>query len=190
MEINCCPRNSTDLERRAGHLLLLDGTHREGFKGVRMKQQYIYTLVDPRSEKVHYVGRTCNPKKRYTQHLSATRSKDICTQEKEDWTRELRVSGLRPRLEIIEVVEPPPMRVLERERRWLFHYIQQCAPLTNIEAQAYHHLVRAIRRSRANFLTAHVHAKVWYPLLCAERLDLEELRRAENVRRKVKTPAR
>lgn len=190
MEINCCSRNQTSIKKRAGHALLLDGPHEYGFKGVKFKTQFIYTLVDPRTEGVHYVGRTCNPKKRYTQHLATTRAKDICTLEKEKWTWELRSLGLRPRMEIVETVEPPPMRVLERERRWLFHYIQQRAPLTNIEAQAYHHLVKAVRRSRANFLTAHMHAKVWYPLLCAERLDLEELRRAEIEGGKHKSSAR
>jgi hypothetical protein len=177
MKICCSPRESTDIKRHAGHVLLLDGPPPAGFKGVTLKIQYVYTLVDPRTEGVHYVGRTCNPKKRYTQHLAATRAKDICTLEKEKWTWELRSLGLRPRMKIVETVEPPPMRVLERECRWLFHYIQQRAPLTNIEAQAYHYLVKAIRRSRANFLTAHVQARVWYPLLCAERLDLEALRR-------------
>lgn len=107
MEINCCPRNSTDIKRRAGHALLLDGHHDYGFKGVKFKTQIIYTLVDPRTDVVHYVGRTCNPKKRYTQHLSATRAKDICTIEKEAWTWELRALGLRPRMDIVETVAPP-----------------------------------------------------------------------------------
>jgi hypothetical protein len=79
------------------------------------------------------------------------------------------------------------MRVLERECRWLFHYIQQRAPLTNIEAIAHYHLIKAIRRSRANFLTVNVHSNVWYPLLCAEMLDLEELRRIEIESGKYKT---
>lgn len=178
MENNCCSGNKTSVKKRAGHSLLLDGPHWDGFKGVTFgSRQYIYILVDPRTGTVHYVGRTCDPKKRATQHLAATRAKDICTAAKEEWTWELRGLGLRPRLEIVEEVEPPSMRVLERERRWLYHYIQQRAPLTNIEAKAQPHLVKAIRRSRANFLTAPVHANVWYPLLLAERLDAEEIRR-------------
>lgn len=179
MEINCCSRNNTDIKRRAGHALLLEQINSNVERIVKSQPQVIYTLVDPRTDVVHYVGRTCNPKKRYTQHLSVTRAKDICTKEKEEWTWELRALGLRPRMDIVETVEPPPIRVLERERRWLYHFIQQRAPLTNIEAIAHPHLVKAIRRSRANFLTAHVHSNVWYPLFRAERLDLEELRRIE-----------
>jgi hypothetical protein len=179
MVIDCCSRNSTDIKKRAGHSLLLDQINSNVERIVKSQPQVIYTLVDPRTDVVHYVGRTCNPKKRYTQHLSATRAKDICTLEKETWTWELRALGLRPRMDIVEAVEPPPIRVLERERRWLYHYIQQRAPLTNIEAIAHRHLVKAIRKSRADFLTAHVHSNVWYPLFCAERLDLEELRRIE-----------
>jgi hypothetical protein len=145
MESYCCQRSNTTIKRRAGHTLLRDQINSNAERIVKSQPQVIYTLVDPRTDAVHYVGRTCNPKKRYTQHLSATRSKDICTIEKETWTWELRALGLRPRMDIVETVEPPPIRVLERERRWLYHYIQQRAPLTNIEAIAHPHLVKAIR---------------------------------------------
>jgi hypothetical protein len=175
MEINCCPRNNTSSKKRAGHRLLL---HTSNIRLIGHSQtQVIYTLNDPRTDAVHYVGRTCNPKKRYAQHLSG--SNEHCTVEKKLWVQELRALILRPRMDILETVDPPPIRVLKRERRWLYHYIQQRAPLTNFEAIACPHLVKAIQRSRADFLTAKVHSNVWYPLLRAEILDLTELRRIE-----------
>ncbi len=142
--------------------------------------QFIYALVDPRTTAVHYVGRTGKPERRFRQHLYATRRNNFCTAEKEIWMRELRSLGLRPLMVIVETVKSPTRRTMEREHRWMFHYIQRGAPLTNWEAIGQPHLASAIWATTVDFLTLPLNSKSWLPLYHAARKDFEETESARN----------
>lgn len=142
--------------------------------------QVIYTLVDPRTSAVHYVGRTGKPERRYKSHLYP-RAGYSCSHSKEEWILELRALGLRPLMVIVENVTPT-RKVREREMRWLYHYFQQRAPLTNIEAEKLPRLVKAIQSTQIDFLTEPLRSSVWYPLYCAEQLDIEGLHKMRDER--------
>src|SRR5579859_4361856 len=64
------------------------------------KPVHIYTLRDPRDHKVYYVGKTVDPKVRMTYHRRA-HEKGV---KRRLWLAELRTLGLRPIMEIVEVV--------------------------------------------------------------------------------------
>jgi hypothetical protein len=66
-----------------------------------METTNIYTLTDPRTNEVRYVGKANNVSQRYQAHLN--RARDHQT-HKRNWINSLRILGLKPILEIIDVV--------------------------------------------------------------------------------------
>lgn len=63
---------------------------------------YIYTLSDPRTGTVRYVGKTVNPKQRRHNHSNIARDKGT---HKRNWINQLKQEKLRPLFEIIEEVD-------------------------------------------------------------------------------------
>lgn len=61
----------------------------------------IYVLIDPETNKIRYVGKANNIKQRYKAHLNKARKHQI---HKKNWIESLKKKGLRPILEIIDVV--------------------------------------------------------------------------------------
>lgn len=88
---------------------------------------FIYTLIDPRDNLVHYVGITNNPNVRYAQHLQ----KDLHNEEKNAWMQDLQENGLRPGFTILETIEGQNA-ASTREKHWIRTYLAENAPLTNI----------------------------------------------------------
>jgi hypothetical protein len=66
-----------------------------------MELTYIYTLSDPMTNEVRYVGKCNNPKERYKAHLNKARDKNT---HKRNWINKLRDFGLKPTFEIIDIV--------------------------------------------------------------------------------------
>ena len=93
------------------------------------KPTYIYTLVDPITNEVRYVGRSVNPKKRYHRHLSESRYGT--RSHKKAWVRSLIQQDQKPILEIIETV-PPDLPWQPREQYWIRHYRSKGIKLTNM----------------------------------------------------------
>jgi hypothetical protein len=63
-----------------------------------MKMDYLYALKDPRTNRVRYIGLSCNPVQRLGNHLSELnrgRPKDL-------WIADLKRNGLKPALEVIQ----------------------------------------------------------------------------------------
>jgi hypothetical protein len=88
----------------------------------------VYTLRDPRTEQVHYVGTTSIPLEyRYRGHLYDKKTNT----EKATWIAELRQIGLKP---IIEVVEDnlSSNDANTREKYWIQFYRAKGMPLTNM----------------------------------------------------------
>lgn len=75
---------------------------------------YIYTLSDPTTNEVRYVGKTINIKRRYKQHLYDKRTTHKC-----NWVQSLRKEGLKPILTIIETCND---NWQEREIYWISQY--------------------------------------------------------------------
>lgn len=61
---------------------------------------YIYTLTDPRTDEVRYVGRTVQPHQRLYFHLN-----DPHTDRVETWINELQENGLEPEMYLIDVAK-------------------------------------------------------------------------------------
>ncbi len=89
----------------------------------------IYTLRDPRNGYVRYVGKTERPLNvRLSQHIHASRQSSHYTA---NWIKSLLVNGLLPIIEEVEVVEFGGDWV-EAEQRWIRHYRENGAELTNL----------------------------------------------------------
>lgn len=84
----------------------------------------IYSLVDPRTNQVRYVGKSNSPKERFREHLS-----DISNSRKSRWICELKNEGLLPFLEILEVVDISKWQ--EREIFWIDRHTKNGIVLLN-----------------------------------------------------------
>lgn len=84
---------------------------------------YIYTLSNPTTNEVRYVGKTINIKRRYKQHLYDKRQ----TSHKSSWITSLKLINLKPILRVIEECTNDNWE--DRERFW----ITQFDNLTNIK---------------------------------------------------------
>jgi hypothetical protein len=133
--------------------------------------QFIYALNDPYTGARRYVGRATNPKARHQQHIQQARkwspeqSQEIAAtflthrpdsverlHASKKWIVSLLEKGDKPQLEILEAVNPP-VRVSEREMRWISQSINEGHDLLNAENST-EVLRRLIRGQRVNsFLT-------------------------------------
>ena len=66
-----------------------------------METTNIYTLTDPRTNEVRYVGKANNVKQRYKAHLNRARKHQTY---KKNWLEQLRREGLKPIIDVIDVV--------------------------------------------------------------------------------------
>ncbi len=88
----------------------------------------IYALVDPRDNKIRYVGRTIEAKRRLQQHLQEV----AVNKKKSQWLRELKQLGIIPRMEILESMKCEAIDAERRETDWIRYLLDQGTPLTNI----------------------------------------------------------
>lgn len=82
-----------------------------------MKYTSIYVLIDPRNNKVRYVGKSNNIKQRYMAHINKARKQNL---HKYNWINLLKRLNLKPKLKIIEIV--PISKWKSRERYWIKYY--------------------------------------------------------------------
>lgn len=90
------------------------------------KKAYIYTLEDPTTGEVRYVGKAINPQHRYKSHL-----KDKSETYKTRWIRSLQRRGLSPSLGILEEIEDG-CGWEEAERFWIESLKHLGCNLTNL----------------------------------------------------------
>lgn len=62
----------------------------------------IYVLVDPRTRKIRYAGKTNNPAKRLIAHIT---QKAVCRDPVNRWIASLRQEDLRPKMRVVRWVE-------------------------------------------------------------------------------------
>lgn len=94
-----------------------------------MREWSIYTLNDPITGDVRYVGWSFNPKMRLVHHLSESRLGQPTT-HKVSWIRKLTREGLAPTYAVIETGSEP-LAQLESEKKWIAHFRQCGTRLTN-----------------------------------------------------------
>jgi hypothetical protein len=84
----------------------------------------IYSLCDPRSGAVRYIGKADQPCKRLRAHVN-----ERADRRKNRWINQLKSMGLEPELRILEVVPSDDWETAERH--WIAHYRDSGADLTN-----------------------------------------------------------
>lgn len=120
-------------------------SHIVDLSGVIPGEAAIYTLTDPRDMQcVRYVGQTCNPRRRYLQHVNTARLwlpdelpwwiKSPKLRPLYDWIRELYRDDYRiPVMAVIAWTEARNARLEERNR--ICDYLGQDLPLLNWESE-------------------------------------------------------
>ena len=88
-----------------------------------MKKCYIYSLVDPITDEVKYIGKTKNPKKRFNAHLSEC--KIHFWTKKNKWLLSLLNDNFKPKMIILEETTEEKINELE------IKYIKKYENLTN-----------------------------------------------------------
>lgn len=91
-----------------------------------MRTIYIYTLKDPISNDIRYIGKTTNPKDRLNAHITRSKNNKYHSAR---WVKSVLNKGLRPVLEVIE--ECTENNWVEREKHWIAYY-RELFDLTNI----------------------------------------------------------
>lgn len=108
----------------------------------------VYSLSDPRTNEVRYVGKSVNVKARFNAHLSGYSAPQV-----REWIQTLRDADLRPVLTILETVRGVPLN--EREQWWIAEMKRQGARLLNThfcqnrEPQEVHSIVLSVSDWRA-----------------------------------------
>lgn len=74
---------------------------------------YLYTLLEPNTNNIKYVGFSYNPKHRYNQHMIC---KDVC--HRTNWIKYLKEQGQKPILKIIDEVDTKE-EALELEKKYI-----------------------------------------------------------------------
>lgn len=91
-----------------------------------METTNIYTLKDPRDQQIRYVGKANNISQRYKAHLNNSNNP---TSHKNNWIALLKHLGLKPIMEIIEIV--PIEEWIFWERYWISQFKTWGFDLTN-----------------------------------------------------------
>lgn len=92
-----------------------------------MENTFIYTLTDPETLQIRYVGKTDNPHRRLLAHKrQCVDNKTHCKR----WIATLNAKSLAPTMSIIEEVSKDAWE--DKERYWIQHYRALGADLTNI----------------------------------------------------------
>lgn len=108
----------------------------------------IYSLSDPCTNEVRYVGKSVNVKARFNAHLSGYSAPQV-----REWIQTLRDADLRPVLTILETVKGVPLD--EREQWWIAEMKRQGARLLNTyfyqnhEPQEVHSIILSVNDWRA-----------------------------------------
>lgn len=92
-----------------------------------MRAAYIYGLLDPRTNALRYVGKSCDPILRHRSHIAYGR-KRIRKGVMNQWIKDLADQKLEPELVLIEKIEGDWK---EREIYWIHRLREEGYPLLN-----------------------------------------------------------
>lgn len=93
---------------------------------VMSKPVFIYVLVDPRTNRARYVGKTDNLKRRYSCHLATAKLRDSHLRR---WLYTLTSKGKRPKMQVLEITDATNWQ--EREQFWINTLRKQGENLVN-----------------------------------------------------------
>jgi hypothetical protein len=91
-----------------------------------MRKIYIYSLKDPETNEIRYIGKTTNINTRLKAHITRSRYNKYHSAR---WVQSIIKKGLRPIIELVE--ECNDENWIEREKYWISYY-RECFDLTNI----------------------------------------------------------
>lgn len=91
---------------------------------------FIYTLIDPTTNEIRYVGKANNPERRLSSHIY--QHSDASNPHKHNWIKKLRRQGLRPIMQIVEICADSEWK--QREKYWIAKYRKSNHKLLNISA--------------------------------------------------------
>lgn len=94
------------------------------------KPQFIYALVDPRTNKIRYVGKSTDPKVRRKHHMLQSQSPVFHNKRKGAWVIELYEAHLKPVIQILEECTVENWK--HRERFWIRKLRREGADLLNL----------------------------------------------------------
>jgi len=89
---------------------------------------FIYSLTDPRTKEIRYVGKAIDMDKRFYGHMLVHRSNT----HKSAWIKSLKRAGLKPEMDILETIHDSDDTDWQESERWWISYLRMigCA-LTN-----------------------------------------------------------
>ena len=93
-----------------------------------MHKTFIYLFVDPRDQRIRYVGKSKDPLTRYHQHLRPEERSSHYPVAR--WIKKLQQLGIFPEMHLIECVLDKDYEV--REKFWIQHYRNMYPDLLNI----------------------------------------------------------
>lgn len=99
-----------------------------------MEKTFIYTLSDPTTDEIRYVGKANEPRKRLNDHIKESKSTSS-TSHKNSWIRSLLSKGQQPVMEIIDDV--PKLEWEFWEKYWISQLKTWGINLTNISKGGY-----------------------------------------------------
>jgi hypothetical protein len=138
--------------------------------------QVIYAEMDPQSQGIRYIGRTGHAKRRHSEHKrnihqeqlyyryydsEAEQAVAVPWVARANWMYDLKQQGLEPKQRILLDVQPGA-HVIEYERRYILHAIQQGWPILNSEVLS----EKKAQSSTLDFLNAPFENLVkagWFP---------------------------
>ena len=101
------------------------------------KIKHIYTLSDPLTGQVRYVGASVNPKQRYNRHVAYSNATNI---EKRNWVAGLRGRGLMPKMELLD------MGSMDTEEYWIDQFFAWGVDLLNVrKSEAFMRISRKLK---------------------------------------------
>lgn len=131
----------TNLQPASGTTALTVHTLSVGSAGVVGFPAFIYTLSDPDTGEVRYVGKTDNLRVRFSSHLREGGNKI-----KSEWVSSLLAAGKKPILKTVEVVFAEKLQsVIQVERKWVQYFKDKGARLVNVKLMkvgelGFHHI--------------------------------------------------
>lgn len=97
------------------------------------KPVFIYTLSDPETLEIRYVGQTVNPKARFNKHMYITRNNH--TWHSQRWIKSLISKGFVPKMDIIDCCDSMSANVIEM--MYISQFREWGIRLTNTQSLVY-----------------------------------------------------